>query len=188
MQNRRAKYILLPIVLTIWGFILYKIFTYSAESNDDIIIRKDNTESLVDGKKEDTVELYLHYADPFLKSMEEAPIGNQFDDVKVQDIDNLTESKSQLHKGTDYISSKASEKPVNPIRDKYRHLDREWPDIKYMGIVESLKRESVTGFIKIDGLDLVVREHDSLKNMVIEALFIDSIKIRFYDEYKTIFR
>jgi len=65
MKNRKLVYILLPVVVIIWGMIIYKIFTWIGGDVQDLKtmttpLRNRRTSSITD-----TFTLLLNYHDPF---------------------------------------------------------------------------------------------------------------------------
>lgn len=68
MKNKKMVYVLIPVVLLIWGYIGVKIFTYGEEEVDAQPIRIDE---IIAGKEEkpETKTLALNYPDPFLKGI-----------------------------------------------------------------------------------------------------------------------
>lgn len=71
MKNKRNTYILLVVVLIIWGLIAYKII--SSLSSDDAEIPQQNTDVSFHPKplkKADTFNIKTHERDPFLGTIE----------------------------------------------------------------------------------------------------------------------
>lgn len=67
MNNKKTKYVLLPLVLLLWGYIAYRIFE---QVNPEIEIEnsvRPRLNPMVESKAEDTYKLLLDYPDPFLK-------------------------------------------------------------------------------------------------------------------------
>ena len=67
MNNKKNLYILLPLVLGLWGYIAFRIFV---QVNPDVeTLPMDKLPLLEKNKKEEKKEyvLYLNYSDPFFK-------------------------------------------------------------------------------------------------------------------------
>lgn len=64
MKNKKNIYFLLPIVILIWGILLYQFFTFNNSENETIIYDKINLTS-IDFKK-DTFTISPPLRDPFL--------------------------------------------------------------------------------------------------------------------------
>lgn len=69
MKNKKSIYVLLPLVLFIWGAILYQFFSFS--SSEDVPTVTSNGISLKPIKivKRDSVAIHTNYRDPFLGKM-----------------------------------------------------------------------------------------------------------------------
>ena len=68
MKNQKAVYLLLPVVLIVWGAIFYKIY-FGIKGND--LQRTFKVPEKVVQEKSREIETYnlsLNYRDPFLKS------------------------------------------------------------------------------------------------------------------------
>lgn len=69
MKNKKSIYILLPLVLFIWGTVMYQFFSFS--SSEDVPTVTSNGISLKPIKisKRDSVAINTNYRDPFLGKM-----------------------------------------------------------------------------------------------------------------------
>ena len=70
MKNKKNIYILLPVVLGIWGLLIYKFFSYT---NPDIPSGtvSNYTVKPLNLKPRDTIRIDVNYRDPFLGKMYE---------------------------------------------------------------------------------------------------------------------
>ncbi|MEL7147266.1 MAG: hypothetical protein AAFO69_12910 [Bacteroidota bacterium] len=68
MKSKKTTYILLPLVVLIWGYVVYSIITYGEPEESIEPIRVGD---IVASKREvkENRTLQLNYADPFLKSV-----------------------------------------------------------------------------------------------------------------------
>lgn len=69
MKSKKSIYILLPVVLIIWGLIIYRFFSFS---NTEAVEEPANNNFLVKPlavKPRDTIAINVHYRDPFLGKM-----------------------------------------------------------------------------------------------------------------------
>ena len=67
MKNRKSLYILVPLVVVVWGLLFWKVFWSSSTSPVEVKPTRFLEKSArFDGKEEDRV-LILNYQDPFLK-------------------------------------------------------------------------------------------------------------------------
>lgn len=65
MKNKKNIYILLPVVLLIWGMVIYRFFSFSVTEVQDIQIQNDILKPIA-VKQRDTFEIDVNYRDPFL--------------------------------------------------------------------------------------------------------------------------
>lgn len=69
MKNKKSVYILLPLVLIIWGMLIYQFFSYS----NDVEIKVENDVPLfvnINYKEPDTTALDVNHRDPFTGKLE----------------------------------------------------------------------------------------------------------------------
>ncbi|GET22011.1 hypothetical protein [Prolixibacter denitrificans] len=81
LKNKKLIYLLLPLVLLIWGLIFYRIYTNLHGKQVNSSFRKQVTKEIDVSNNEEKPELSLNYPDPFLKSVSgktvEKQAGNQ---------------------------------------------------------------------------------------------------------------
>ena len=68
LKNKKLVYLLLPLVLLIWGLIFYRIYTNMHGSQVNPSFRKQAVKEVDVSNKEDLPKLSLNYPDPFLKN------------------------------------------------------------------------------------------------------------------------
>ena len=120
MKNKKSIYILLPIVLLIWGMLIYQFFSYSVS---DALLENTSTEFKVKPfkvKERTAFTVNVGYRDPFLGKMYIAPVSNQ------------TKSSNKTKK-----SPKLEETIV-------------WPSIHYRGMISDPKEKNKVFFLKGD--------------------------------------
>lgn len=92
MKNKKNIYILLPIVLLIWGAVLYQFFSFATPE----INEKEENQSFNLGplhlKKRDTFAINVNYRDPFLGKMY-GPVSKK---TYRKTIKKLTEPKEEI--------------------------------------------------------------------------------------------
>lgn len=66
MQNKKKTYLLLAIVLLVWGLVIYQFFSYTGEAPVEMDAGNIQIIAPVKIKPRDTVVLNLNYRDPFL--------------------------------------------------------------------------------------------------------------------------
>lgn len=68
LKNKKLVYLLLPLVLIIWGLIFYRIYTNLHGKQVNSSFRKQVTKEIDVSNNEEKPKLSLNYPDPFLKS------------------------------------------------------------------------------------------------------------------------
>src|SRR6056297_551428 len=115
MKNKKSVYILLPLVLLIWGIIFYRIFT--GTSGKQYHVQPKQTVKVSDEyEKPQSFKIYTNYQDPFLKNIRQKK--------KVQ----KTKKETQNNKKRSFSS-----------RRRRRSTTR-WPEISYKGAVKNQEK------------------------------------------------
>lgn len=66
MKNKKSIYILLPLVLLIWGTVMYQFFSFSATEEEVIVPTNEISLKPIKAIKRDTFSINTNYRDPFL--------------------------------------------------------------------------------------------------------------------------
>lgn len=69
MKNKKSIYILLPVVLLIWGMVIYRFFSFSQMENHAPELANNFTLKPLDILPRDTSAINVNYRDPFLGKM-----------------------------------------------------------------------------------------------------------------------
>jgi hypothetical protein len=160
MKNKQMIYVLLPLVLIIWGFIAFKIIRQVKHKQnppqDNQAIQKASSMESV----KDTFSLILEYRDPFLHGMLRPP------SISSTNPNNLLSNKTNLSSET---------KPVVVV-----------PNTKYFGLVTNSKNKQKLALIKINEKDYIAKEGEVVAEEKISKLFADSMIILYHKTKKTI--
>ncbi len=158
MKNKKTAWILLPAVLSIWGFLGWKF--YMAMNDSAPLKVSDNT--LVVPEEDqvvpDTYQLLLDYPDPFLATSKPTP------------------KKS---------SSINSQTPKQVI-PKTEPVAAVWPEIRYAGLVKSPKDGKMVGFLSVNGTSHFVKNQDVIGELQVLKIWNDSAKVGFGKEMRVI--
>lgn len=98
MSNKKTIYVLLPLVLALWGYIIYRVLEQANPTVDLPNSELPQIRSKVVSNTTDDFSLLLNYPDPFLKhlrieaneSMENSPQNLQVNQVYVWNWPNMT--------------------------------------------------------------------------------------------------
>lgn len=66
MKNKKSIYILLPIVLLVWGFLIYQFFSMSNANPEIPKLSQGLSYKKITIKEQDTFTIDVNYRDPFL--------------------------------------------------------------------------------------------------------------------------
>lgn len=69
MKNKKSIYILLPLVLFIWGAVMYQLFSFSSSEDVQTIVPNEISLKPIQIPKRDSIVINTNYRDPFLGKM-----------------------------------------------------------------------------------------------------------------------
>ncbi|NJK96556.1 MAG: hypothetical protein HC905_18015 [Bacteroidales bacterium] len=159
MKNKKFIYILLPLVLLVWGAIIYKVFLEGKDNNAVLAISKPKilTEN---SALQDTFTLFCDYRDPFLGQ---------------------GASKSALSN-----SDRFKNKQSNSQNTVERLILQ---DIRFYGLISNAKDKKKIGLMKHQNKEILIREGEVLNNEIkILRLFTDSLVFSFQNRKQTVKR
>ncbi|MFW6222420.1 MAG: hypothetical protein ACOC3T_02285 [Bacteroidota bacterium] len=171
MKNKKLQYILIPVVLVVWGLIIYRFLDFTRQDTPDETYTVSTLQTNQNNNHEqDTFSLYANYRDPFLKHVR--------------------------YKGYNYTKANASNKKTEKKKEKKKpetnvELRREilenirWPDIKYGGIVQNTQSGEKVGLIEVDKQEFLIRKNDSTQKIFIKDLYKDSVIVIYKEKHKT---
>jgi len=130
LKNKKAIYILLPLVIFIWGIVIYNIFSSMGGGSEIVLVNTAIPEESVSRQIAiDTFSITANYRDPFLGKIvsgKPKPIKKQF------------KKRPPIKK-----------KPIQPIR---------WPSISYGGMIRNQQTNKLIAMVKINGKDNLMNE------------------------------
>lgn len=149
MKNKKLSWILLPVVLGIWGAIGWQV--YAAMKSDDGVLIDDNTTEADTGTTKavpDTFTLLLDYRDPFL----DKPVINT--------------------KSTSVNNNATAQKKTQPVI-----VSTQWPAITYSGLVRQPNSDRMVGFLSVGGKTHFVKSGDVIEMISVGRITRDSVEI-----------
>ncbi|MFW5852299.1 MAG: hypothetical protein ACOCWB_08750 [Bacteroidota bacterium] len=164
MKKKNVTYLLLVIVIVVWGIILYKIYEYiSTDSDKSSPMAIDTTSFQETTIPTDTFSLSLDYQDPFLKKQ-----------LNYRTKPSLTKKHSHTPKKTQpKITKQTIQKTI-------------WPHITYDGMIRS--DETNLALLQINNQSYIIALGEEEKNIHVKQLFQDSILLLYKDEEKYFFK
>lgn len=166
MKNKKLTYILIPLVLGLWGTILYKIFhTVNTKSTDLSVNKNIITDNMQTQTVLDTFSIHPVYNDPFLRKK----------------TNNANYQKAQPKPATNISETK---KVVKPEVTQPSAIT--WPGIVYNGLVKNQKSNKLLAMIQVNGQSNIMQTGDVFAELQLVKVTKDSIEILFHSERKTI--
>jgi hypothetical protein len=153
MKNKKNIYILLPIVLLIWGAVMYQFFSFSNTGNETLTASNKFNLKPIAIKERDTFTINVNYRDPFL--------GKAYG---VKNKSNDTTSRKK-------IIRKVKEPIVEPVFV--------WPKIVYRGIVSDTKDKTKVFMLIIDGQTFLMKIGNTEKEVFLKEGDRESVYIKY---------
>jgi len=160
-MKKKVIYILLPIVLMVWGTIVYRIFNTvnnkTTQNTNTIAIANTNFSSDLD-----TFSINPYYNDPFLRKK-----------LAIQS----THEQSTLTKPI---------KTKEPVKKNETDNNIQWPSIVYYGRVKNMESEKQFAIIQVNGQSVFMKIGDSEHELKLLKITDDSVEVSFKDNKKII--
>lgn len=150
MKNKKNIYILLPLVLFVWGAVLYQVFSFT---KSDEIVTSINPEFNVKPLKisqRESFDINVNYRDPFLGKMYAAQ----------------TVSKVK----TGISKTKKESKPKETLV---------WPTILYKGMVSDSKEKNKIFMLIIDNKNYYMKIGDTENEIFLKSGDKESIYVKY---------
>lgn len=152
MKNKKNTYILLLLVLFIWGAVMYQFFSFSNANEENLIVSKEFNLKPIEIKTRDTFSINANYRDPFL--------GKTFEDKN----SSTTSTKKAIKK-----------KPKEPKVEEVFV----WPKILYKGIVSDTKDKNKVFMLIIEGQTFLMKIGSTEKEVFLKEGDRESIYIKY---------
>jgi hypothetical protein len=159
MKNKKLTYILIPLVLVVWGLILYRIFEAAGTGDNTAapVLVKTEKEAYNDFSiPKDTGKLALNYRDPF-------------------GLTPLKDTTGSHSKGIPVKVGVVSAKPA-----------ANWSFITYLGYVRNPVSKKIVALVTINGQNVTLGEGETKSQVRLLKNLRDSIKISYQGKTKFI--
>jgi len=150
MKNKKNIYILLPIVLFVWGAVLYQIVSFT--KSDTISFKEKNSEFIIKPLKiseRQKFTINVNYRDPFLGKM-------------------YATQKTAKIKTRSYPN-----KPVKPIDVLV------WPTILYKGMISDTKDKKKVFILIIDGKNHFMKIGETENDVFLKTGDRESVYVKY---------
>jgi hypothetical protein len=161
MKNKKMTYILLPLVIIIWGAIVYRIIVYYMGDDPVNITKESNDYAAMKLNNKDTFSLLINYQDPFLK--------NALSITPTVTIVHTPVAKSPI---------------VN--KEKKDNAPVSWPTIIYCGLIKNKESNKSCSIIKINNSEHLMIVGDTYSEVTLLMIYKDSAVVQYKNIKKTI--
>ena len=152
MQNKKLLYILVPVVVMVWGVIIFKVI--DAVSDDEIPVLNRQTEVVTTKRPDVSYELALNYPDPFLGRSRRS-----------------VSKKATVKKKAPARTRKKKEPPKVQA-----------PDMRYNGRIENRESSDERHLISLNGSAHIISLGEVVEGVKLEKVFADSVLFRWNNE------
>ncbi|MNK95318.1 hypothetical protein D3C87_1155500 [compost metagenome] len=150
MKNKKNIYILLPLVLLVWGAVLYQVFSFTKSDEEPAVNNSEFTIKPLKINKRESFAINVNYRDPFLGKMY-AP---------------------QTASNTKAKSSKTVKEP----KPKETLV---WPTILYKGMISDSKEKNKIFMIIIDNKNYYMKIGDTENEIFLKSGDKESIYVKY---------
>jgi hypothetical protein len=161
MKNKKTAYILVPVVLAIWGMIGWKVYAAMKGKERSMNIVTTEKSNISKNEISDTIRLIANYRDPFLDDSK----------FKIQD--------SKLKPGNKTLKVKI---PVEP------KVIVAWPAVAYYGLIKRNGDGKTVGFLSVKGVSYFVQGGDGAGEVRVGKLWKDSVEVVWGKERRVVGR
>lgn len=166
MKNKKSIYLLVTLVVIIWGLIVMRIIRLS---HKEPVYKSTNKAVDIIEKYDlarDTFVLLADYPDPFLK--------------------NIVKNTSRSIQGS---KTAVVSRPKDIARKEKLEIPKtiNWPTIQYGGLIHNNKLNKTTGLLIINGNPNIMEQGNTYEDLTLERLYNDSCIILFNNEHKTVY-
>lgn len=165
MKNKKLLYILIPVVLLVWGVIIYRIFNVVNSSGSNEVRKSSFVENTVNETLIDTFSIHPNYRDPFISKRAKK---TTFENKVVSTI-----TKPDLIKKVSNV--------VVPLSNK-------WPSIVYNGLIKNERSNKQLALVQINGQSNILQLGNVAEGVELTKIFRDSIEVKFNSEKRFIRR
>jgi hypothetical protein len=156
MKNKKTAYIMVPLVLAIWGMIGWKVFAaMEGKGKNSVAVPAKENIKAQRIEISDTIQLLANYRDPFLDKPA-APVKNQNPNSKKEIV-------------------KIPEQPK---------ITSTWPTVTYHGLIRRNNDQRSVGFLNVNGASYFVQGGEGAGAVNVGKLWKDSVEVLFGKDKK----
>jgi hypothetical protein len=178
VNNKRSVYLLLPLVLLVWGLIGWRIWSASSDPDSEagplpaLALRARPVTA------RQRPSLLLTYGDPFKPGVSR-PTPSSVGPVPVV---SFAPSASATNRAASLNF------PAHPAVPVVSAPSIAWPQVKYLGVISHAGGEAQVALLAIDNQELVIKAGKSERGVQVIKLFRDSVQLSFSGQKKSFLR
>ena len=178
MNNKRSIYILLPLVLLVWGLIGWRIWAATSDPAPEAELLPALALRSRPAATRQRPRLLLTYGDPF-KPGANRPAPSPSGPVPVV---SFAPSASATNRAASLNF------PAHPAVPVASTPSIAWPQVKYLGVISHAGGEVQVALLAIDNQEIVVKVGKSERNVQVINIFRDSVQLSFMGQKKSFLR
>lgn len=155
-MKKKLTYLMLPVVIGIWGIIFYRIFFTGGNDPVSTIAKNSIPAGPADKVSADTFTLIADYRDPFLGK----PL--------------ITTAPTTGRKIIDNPAKKISPLPVSTT----------WPAVSYSGMIRNQASADQLAILQVNGQSFMARTGEIVQGLKVMKIYRDSVEIAFGNDRK----
>jgi hypothetical protein len=175
VNNKRSVYLLLPLVLLVWGMIGWRIWAASSDSASETEQLPAMALRTKPALTRQRPRLLLTYGDPF-KPGASRPAPSLAGPVPVASFPPSAPATSR---------AASLNFPAHPATPAAPVPSIAWPQIKYLGVISHVGSEAQVALLAVDNQELVVKAGRSERGVQVIKLFRDSVQLGFSGQKKS---
>jgi hypothetical protein len=175
VNNKRSVYLLLPLVLLVWGLIGWRIWAATSDPDPEAGPSLTLTLYARPAATRQQPRLLLTYGDPFkpgasrLATSSSGPVP----------VVSFTPSAPATNRAASLNF------PVHPFVPVASASSIVWPQVKYLGVISHAGGEAQVALLAIDSQELVIKAGKSERGVQVIKLFRDSVQLGFGGQKKS---
>jgi len=164
MKNKKLTYVLLPLVILLWGLIFYRI--YDRVHRDGVPEKINSLPVFQQGKDTATHQFTIqaNYRDPFIVRHTEK------NTIKQPEQPEITNRK---------VSLLRNQRPIQQVR---------WPEITFGGLILNEGSDKKTALLSVNRQNFLLCQGEEREGIRLEKLYSDSINVAYQGEKKSILK
>jgi hypothetical protein len=178
VNNKRSVYLLLPLVLLVWGLIGWRIWAATSDPDPEAGPLQPSALRSRPVAARSRPRLLLTYGDPF-KPGASRPAPSSGGPVPVVSFAPSAPTTNQAAR---------LNFPAHPAVPVASTPSITWPQVKYLGVISHAGGEAQVALLAIDNQELVVKAGKSERGVQVIKLFRDSVQLSFSGQKKSFLR